>query len=58
MELASNLEDVAKKRKKVSWIMLDCQHELHKNIDYKSAINGALLNTLCTTKSLRSRSRM
>ena len=27
-------------------------------IDHKSAINGALLNKLCTTKSLRSRSRM
>ena len=27
-------------------------------IDHKSAINGALLNKLCATKSLRSRSKL
>ena len=37
---ASNLEDVAeqiqsvKKRKKVSWKMLDFQHQLHKSVTY------------------------
>ena len=39
IEPASNFEDVADKlqsvnQKKVSWIMLDCHHELHKSMTY------------------------